>query len=608
MAAIPKVNKRFNLLSLLPPEIQLTVFNFLTFRERLQCTAVSKEWRSMILNGQDMWHTLSTDDGHVIVPELLPYQSYMDPSSIKRVVYNVFDDAYRTPKQYWPGVVDFLINQKKCNAIEEVELCTRYMMMEYISPLLTACGDTLTRLLIAPAGFHGAYSTENITPDLFFRHCPNLTSFTFAYQPSSSSSFIKNWKPRLPSQPNKHLVDLALTTFNYKLDPEPFLQVAPNLKHLALFHLDESISAESFASMLSRYCPKLASLALTELYGRAMFGITTVVHRRSERQQQQQRLLRRGRERREQNDKDKGIIELLLYDQAGSSQSTQSLLYHFAEQQHEKLRYVYLSGMSLARAAMSRLSQHVYPSLTHLSLQFETYDGRSMPMSMVNNFLTHSVPNLESLYFEDSFNAQEENNDTLSALANLKRLQELTIDYGFNVTTEQLLCFFKTIAQNQHCNHDNTSCCTRHPMSSPSSCSSCRALPALRIIEFKYAFNAVNSQVLDAISRYRIMIDELTLVDLSVSVNDLSVFLDTLIAAAPICSRRKNEWRINRFYFHYSAFYSMSSEPVDIDVQCKEVLAKLDGVAKEWSFYYTHIIAMTHEEYRLQQKEKQWTS
>ena len=104
----------------LPIEIQHSILNYLTFRECIRCTIVSRSWRFMLLNRQKMWECLSTHDKHTIVPQLVPYKNYINGSSVKRIHINRFSN----PEQ-WPMLVDFLRAQQ-CNTLEEGIYCTQY--------------------------------------------------------------------------------------------------------------------------------------------------------------------------------------------------------------------------------------------------------------------------------------------------------------------------------------------------------------------------------------------------------------------------------------------------------------------------------------------------
>ncbi|KAI9495804.1 hypothetical protein BDB00DRAFT_193766 [Zychaea mexicana] len=100
-------------LSTLPSDIQHIVFSHLTFKERWHYASVCNDWRSAILEWQGMWESLSMDDGHNIVPDLLPYRSCIRGSVVKQIrVQASYDRDHST------AVINFLTDLK-CDAIEE---------------------------------------------------------------------------------------------------------------------------------------------------------------------------------------------------------------------------------------------------------------------------------------------------------------------------------------------------------------------------------------------------------------------------------------------------------------------------------------------------------
>ncbi|KAI7860948.1 hypothetical protein BDC45DRAFT_9541 [Circinella umbellata] len=103
----------------LPMEIQEVILKSLTFQQRLESSMTCKTWRSMILNWSGMWRNLSTDDGHTIVPDLVPYKPYIASHFVKRV--HIVDYYNGDP---WHAVEDFLLNELKCDAIQDSMLST----------------------------------------------------------------------------------------------------------------------------------------------------------------------------------------------------------------------------------------------------------------------------------------------------------------------------------------------------------------------------------------------------------------------------------------------------------------------------------------------------
>ena len=88
-------------LPLLPVDIQDEIFRYCSFRERWQLAAVNQAFRFMILNWSPLWYHLSTKH-NPIVPDLLPYVSYIKASSVKSICVEAGTTTH------WTSVLDFI--------------------------------------------------------------------------------------------------------------------------------------------------------------------------------------------------------------------------------------------------------------------------------------------------------------------------------------------------------------------------------------------------------------------------------------------------------------------------------------------------------------------
>ncbi|KAI7849629.1 hypothetical protein BDC45DRAFT_270769 [Circinella umbellata] len=85
----------------LPIDIQDEILQHFTFLERWELAAVNQKFRSMILNWSSLWSHLSTNHNQ-IVPDLLPYVSYIKDSSVRSICVETGTEIH------WTHVLDFI--------------------------------------------------------------------------------------------------------------------------------------------------------------------------------------------------------------------------------------------------------------------------------------------------------------------------------------------------------------------------------------------------------------------------------------------------------------------------------------------------------------------
>ncbi|KAI9488701.1 hypothetical protein BDB00DRAFT_31533 [Zychaea mexicana] len=510
----------------------------------------------MILCRHDMWQNLSTDDQHTIVPHLLPYRRYIEASSVKRVHLGEFAE------DCWPSVAKFLLVELKCDAIQDVDVRTKRLTKTIVMPLLARCGKTLTRIYFAPprrepgdAKMLDEWKTD-VTPDIFIRQCPNLTSFTFVF--SINLNDWEEWSPRIPSSvENCHLTDLTLG-LDKGLDLEPFLQAAPNLKLLALLSPDlGQLTGQALVSLLSLYCPRLTSLVLTNyIIGWGDLDITKLhlpresdIHRRQRPRSPHQQIIDNRLAA-----TSGGLTELIINDAVYELYHTvEFLLHHFVRHQHSVLKRLDLSGNAFSHPwAMAELCRYEFPLLTHLTVRWCETNAMDL-------LTPRCTPNLRSLHIQSCHITFTD--DMLLSLPDT--VEEFVLEDCHNVTEEGLVRFLES------------------------------RRTTLRKFGVRGRLQAFAPDVLHhAIASSDNVIDELFIEHLFDSeialVPHMIKFYDIMLEVG----KRMQNIQLR--------FDETSWNPSNVleTVQGKTFLNKLDRVAQEWSFYLEYWGTITHEEYR----------
>ncbi|KAI9488693.1 hypothetical protein BDB00DRAFT_932523 [Zychaea mexicana] len=552
-----------NRLPSLPTEIQDPILTLLTFRERIRCSTVCKSWQAMILCRHDMWQNLSTDDQHTIVPHLVPYRRYIEASSVRRVHLGEFAE------DCWPSVAKFLLVELKCDAIQDVHVRSECLTKNIVRSLLDRCGKTLTRIYFAPPRRNETILTRwktDVTPDIFMRQCPNLTSFTFVF--SINLNDREEWAPTIPSSiKNSHLTELTLGV-NRKFDPEPFLQAAPNLEQLALLFPDiNMLTGPAFASLLGQHCPRLTSLLLTYFTDHpGEFDITKLhLPRKSDipRRQRLQSSHQQFIDNRLAATTRGGLTDLLLHDSVNLfRQMGVFLLHHFVQHQHSVLKRLDLSGNTFSEHQLMReVCRYECPSLTHLTVRHGSADA----MNLIQQFISpRCVPNLRSLHIQDLGPFTD---DLLLGVP--YTVEEFILEDSYDVTEEGLVRFLKS------------------------------RRTTLRKIGIIGTVRAFDPDVLHhAIASSDNVIDELIidhpLGTVLTLVPHMIKFYDIMLEAG----KRMQNIQLS--------FDETCWNPSNVlkSVQGKTFLNKLDRVAQEWRFHFDNWGTITHEEYRQRKRTK----
>ncbi|KAI9249759.1 hypothetical protein BDA99DRAFT_575659 [Phascolomyces articulosus] len=594
----------------LPVEIQEAILRSLTFHDRLECSATCKTWRTMVLNWSGMWRNLSTDDEHTIIPHLRPYQAYIIPSSVRRIQISDYYNGDR-----WREIEDFLFNQLKCNAIQEIEVRTEYLAMKNISRLLSNCGTTLTRICFTPP--RGEIQFErfptDVTPDLFLHHCPNLVDLTFVYAVSSKAAAEAIKHPAITeSTKNPYLTNITLSIDDYNFNPEPFLKVAPNLKRLALLLPDISrMDATTFISMLYQHCPHLISLALSSnAHHLRDLDITNLHELRQNGDVIQQPLDNT-------TSSSKGfLMNLLLHDSLNMYRLAPLLLSQFiVQQKHTQLVSLDLAGDAFVNQEIMNRFIEIggFPSVTHLTLRYD----KSNSLLTLYQFLGNFVPNLR--YFHIRQCVYHANDYLLLALTNLVHLEELKLEQCSNFTTKGLIQFLNQMTYH----HPNRSFRKLTIGSSVQAFDKHVLLDVIsgRQIDNIYINNNDNNNsnrdptiispppkssiIATTTTSYeqqqqqpKLLLEELTLDQpYKIKLRDVAEFLEIMRHDGK--TMKKLHLVINDF-FDAPDFLQMD--------QGKAFLDNLDHVAKEWTFVFrqetVQEAVITHYDYRIQQRNK----
>ncbi|KAI8137938.1 hypothetical protein BJV82DRAFT_633214 [Fennellomyces sp. T-0311] len=342
----------------LPTEILYSILDHLTFRERLLCSTLCMSWRMLILNWPGMWKSLSTDDGHNIVPDLLPYDKYIQGSAVQYFRYSSRDFGFAQLSD----AMDFVV-ERECNNIKEARFWLRTMDSSSFLKLSSICGNSLTRVIL---DLTYGYSLNTITPDQVLLSCPNLRKLYFSMLRSGT------WRLTLSSTDFQHqnLIDLALCAMNTEgtFDPLPYLILAPKLQRLSLQYNDISQNVASLPSFLRKHCPALASLRIKES---AHGGIWEAKDQDWETQSTS------------------GLKEFVLRE-PDECEPAVNLCRQIIAESHESLELLELQhGNIFAEEHYASISRYAFPSLKHLHITGILFFEQPEPLY---NFFEHSVP------------------------------------------------------------------------------------------------------------------------------------------------------------------------------------------------------------------------
>ncbi|KAI8138998.1 hypothetical protein BJV82DRAFT_673104 [Fennellomyces sp. T-0311] len=410
---------KINQLSLLPLEIQDSVLRNLTFRECMRLSSVCRTWRSMVLNWQGMWETLSTDDNHNIT-DLEIYKNYIEGSFVNRIRLDT-----RSGDQL-ERVIDFLVMQK-CTAIQKVDFHLSTMETQHLFQITSLCGNRLTEIALTL----DEMGPNNVTPDVLLLNCPHLKKLYY----SSLILETTHWKSTLVGLRHQHLIDLALDIYIVagEFDARPFLEAAPQLRRLTLPFRSVRTVGSSLPSMLQQYCPKFANLVLISGndYGIHIPGAVLEELSKAD---------------------DPGLDCLVLRDTSSRYPVARDIIHQLDEEWCSRLKRLDLAGDTiLDEAGLIYLSTLVFPSLTHLALgnimanqQLNTRDRIPPTTAALCSFLSHCVPNLVSLRLQQLGTGTD--GVLLALVSGAKFLQELTLDMCMVITLPGLIQFLKVLS------------------------------------------------------------------------------------------------------------------------------------------------------------------
>ncbi|KAI8140261.1 hypothetical protein BJV82DRAFT_223432 [Fennellomyces sp. T-0311] len=426
----------------LPSEIQYKIFGHLTFRERCRCSMVCRSWHSLIMTWVDMWKSLSTTDGHTIVPELLQYKKYIDGSSVKHIcVRKSYDNAYGVDLQQ---IIKFLMDQG-CNMIEQVEIQfqeadkfgsrnefggTNNSVKEALQiaaptfyDLTRISGDTLTRIT-----FDIDTDKINATPDLLLKHCPELEQLSY----TTLSLDQMSWISELNGVNHQHLVDfhVQISRMTIYSDLKPILEAMPKLQRLGVL-TDYNIgdNGAQIASIIRQCCPDLVNLCLATFQDRSILKKWCATDWKIRKSGQS------------------GLEVLALYHEDDAAPSEfWIILSQLLSESYKSLKTLELTSSLMPESPglqdvhLNSISTLVFPSLTHLVLE-HVY---AYPHPWLFGFLEHSVPNLNSIALRYIWYGS----DILHSLAlGVKHLEHLELAHWPEYSEDELVQFFATMAQ-----------------------------------------------------------------------------------------------------------------------------------------------------------------
>ncbi|KAI8139023.1 hypothetical protein BJV82DRAFT_673126 [Fennellomyces sp. T-0311] len=395
----------------LPFEIQDTILRNLTFRECVLLSAVCKTWRSMVLNWQGMWSTLSTKDNHDIASALVPYRAFITSTSVNRVYLDT------ELNKHLEAVIDFLATQQ-CTAIQKVDIRAPIISNMCLLDLSTMCADTLSDVSLSLVD----RNPHNVTPDMPMLYFPNMKKFYYSGRVSEAVH------PVLTGIQNHRLVDMAISIYidAGEFDVKPFLEAAPRLQRLCLNFESIMFTGGAIPSMVRQYCPKLASLVIVNEMGNSSGNIAQDV---------KNEILKIN---------DPGLPRLVLRDRNRCFPVAQQILYQIGQDMCEQLEHMELTGHTvLGEQHAVYLSTLRFPLLTYLVLTNAPYYCSTSLCA----FLSRSVPNLAYLELVGLGCADD---GILCALASTGRcLQVLTLDSCLHITSSGLVTFIKTLSRHK---------------------------------------------------------------------------------------------------------------------------------------------------------------
>ncbi|KAI9497889.1 hypothetical protein BDB00DRAFT_925573 [Zychaea mexicana] len=272
-------------------EVQRVVLSFLTLKERIQCSVVSKKWRSVVLADPNMWHTLSNGSCNYKLHRVLTtYQALIPTSSTIRVV-----DLSLDPNCTYNGMLAATEDLKNtmdlltvwdCRCIKEGRLQSDFkqeLVMQWFEKFQAVTCSSLNRLTL----LWDAFPEDTIYPIPAFviNQFPNLSHFSlkmrnggdWLIRPSISLSHQMrrllfgeleaagaNDSSILKQHQHMNLSSICLDVSNQDIAlpfPEYILQVLPNLQSINFRSCGwGGALARKFYRYLISYCTAIQTL------------------------------------------------------------------------------------------------------------------------------------------------------------------------------------------------------------------------------------------------------------------------------------------------------------------------------------------------------------
>ncbi|KAG2223342.1 hypothetical protein INT45_008999 [Circinella minor] len=416
----------------LPIDIQDEILQHFTFLECWKLAAVNQKFRSMILNGSSLWSHLSTNHNQ-IVPDLLPYVSYIKNSSVRSICVETGTETH------WTNVLDF-IKTNHFYAIAQVNLNIPCFTNEQLSTLTNICGEALTSITLTIR----QRDPRNTQPDKVIRQCSNLVTLRF----TGWISHPTNWIPEFSTEfRHSMLSELSLRFYNMDegrfFNAQPFLQATPNLRRLCL-NVNHIMDTSLFLQILQQYSHQLStlvfyyddfnmdlpSITLSTTYGDNELLMTDMITTKKENVQ--------------------SLPHLILYNVDRDNDTlTKLLISQFFEYfTNQLIVFDYTGGVT--DSDLEHLSQLQFSSLKHLKINFHTYwsfdTNGGNQHTLFCSFLSHATPQLSSLTLKHIPRMNDVMLDTLFPNNGAHyHLQELFIEYCAGISENGLIRLFQRI-------------------------------------------------------------------------------------------------------------------------------------------------------------------
>ncbi|KAI7853454.1 hypothetical protein BDC45DRAFT_586676 [Circinella umbellata] len=160
-----------------PVEIRNILFENFTFRERILCTSVSKQWRFAILTYPKMWYTLTNDGSNYKLYHVMTiFQPFIQNFSIREIDYSL---KVLTYERMHTAIMDLnqvmdLLEALKCSQIEKATFSYSCYSNSWFSRFQAISSTTLTSLTFV----WDIYPEHTLFPTFVIKIFPNLSHFS----------------------------------------------------------------------------------------------------------------------------------------------------------------------------------------------------------------------------------------------------------------------------------------------------------------------------------------------------------------------------------------------------------------------------------------------